>query len=124
MSQHEGNVALMAQMDLMGPVNTTVMHSVERIITLYPDTHISSGDSGDDGGSGLGWDRNATAEESEGAVDVGPDAIVPFNWAPAAALSVDDYSFPEAQVVVSNPAVPLPCITTTLASPDMLTHAV
>jgi hypothetical protein len=100
------------------------MSSAGRSITFYPSTHIKSSVNGEFRlfCNGITVPTVATAPATTAVT--ASDIILPFNWAPASSQSSADYTFPATQVVLSNPAVPLPRITTTPTPQTMLTHTV
>jgi hypothetical protein len=102
----------------------TVKSSAHRSITFYPDTHVKSSLNGEFRlfCSGITIPTVATAPGSTSVT--AHDVVIPFNWAPAAGQSASDYTLPANQVVLSNPSVSLPRITSTPAPQDMLTHTV
>jgi hypothetical protein len=93
-------------------------------ITFYPDTHVKSSLNGEFRlfCSGIPIPTVATAPDTANVT--AHDVAIPFNWAPTAGTSAADYTFPAEQMVLSNPSVSLPRITSTPAPQDMLTHAV
>jgi hypothetical protein len=102
----------------------TVMSSVDRSITFYPNTHVKSSLNGEFRifCNGVTIPTVATAPDTTNVTAY--DVAIPFNWAPAADTSAADYTFPAEHMVLSNPSVPLPRITSTPAPQDMLTHSV